>query len=366
MKKFAPILLLILSSITCYSQEIIYEDSFDNNYFQWESPGKKAGPVFNNGKMILKGSSEEDIAMVLSQILLDPGKDFSISFMIEYAKGPEESSFGLILSDESHTKEPRYYFFMLFPPDGFEMFYSRAIGADLRFVNYYPRQKIKNLAMPAGDSNQFLLKNTGGLWEYFVNGQKAWSKTNPAICINSIGFFTMGYLEIGVDQMEIRQDGWHDIDLADESLKSYEKENLGEGINTAATELLPIISADGQTLYLCGQDLYVSHRKADGSWSQPLNMGPDINTFGDEMAPFLATDNTTLYFATYARPGYGNHDIFITRRLDDSWASWSAPANMGPNINTPGGDAYFTIPASGEYSYLVSSSGIPIPAVGDG
>ncbi|MCX6223665.1 MAG: hypothetical protein NTV01_02745, partial [Bacteroidia bacterium] len=88
---------------------------------------------------------------------------------------------------------------------------------------------------------------------------------------------------------------------------------------------------------------------------EPRNMGPDINTFGSECTPYLAADNTTLYFATNARPGFGGHDLFMTRRLDDTWAAWSEPENLGPNINTPRWDAYFTIPASGEYCYLVST-----------
>jgi hypothetical protein len=45
----------------------------------------------------------------------------------------------------------------------------------------------------------------------------------------------------------------------------------------------------------------------------------------------------------------------MTRRLNDSWTEWSEPVNLGPDINTPGWDGYFTIPASGDYSYLVST-----------
>ncbi len=109
-------------------------------------------------------------------------------------------------------------------------------------------------------------------------------------------------------------------------------------------------------MILSGKRISTFHfKKDDGSWSEPLNMGPDINTFGVEATPFLAADNTTLYFSTNARPGYGYYDIFMTRRLDESWTKWSEPVNLGPNINTPGWDGYFTIPASGDYSYLVST-----------
>jgi OmpA-OmpF porin, OOP family len=62
----------------------------------------------------------------------------------------------------------------------------------------------------------------------------------------------------------------------------------------------------------------------------------------------------TLYFSTNGRPGYGSNDIFLSRRLDDSWKSWSEPQNLGPEINSDDWDAYFSLPASGEYAYLCS------------
>jgi outer membrane protein OmpA-like peptidoglycan-associated protein len=102
------------------------------------------------------------------------------------------------------------------------------------------------------------------------------------------------------------------------------------------------------------QDLYVSFRKADGTWTRPKNLGSTINTAKAENSPFLASDGVTLYFSTNGRPGYGKNDIFMTRRLDDTWTNWSEPENLGPSINTKDMDMYFTIPASGDYVYLVS------------
>jgi len=104
------------------------------------------------------------------------------------------------------------------------------------------------------------------------------------------------------------------------------------------------------------QDLYVSFRKKDGSWSEPKNLGPDVNTLGEDYTPFLASDGVTLYFSSNGYPGYGENDIYITRRLDETWKKWSTPQNLGNIINTSGWDAYYTVPASGEYAYFVSSN----------
>ncbi|MBC7486041.1 MAG: OmpA family protein [Cytophagaceae bacterium] len=123
------------------------------------------------------------------------------------------------------------------------------------------------------------------------------------------------------------------------------------------------LSADRKTLILSierkdtyGQkDLYVSFLKKDKTWTAPKNIGATINTYGDEGTPFLAADGKTLYFSTNGKPGYGSADIFLTRRKNDRWTSWTEPLNLGPQINTQDWDAYYTLPASGEYAYLVSS-----------
>ncbi|WP_229251039.1 OmpA family protein [Emticicia sp. BO119] len=103
-----------------------------------------------------------------------------------------------------------------------------------------------------------------------------------------------------------------------------------------------------------GKDLYVSFLHENGTWSKPVNMGNNINTVEDEGGPFVAADSKTIYFSTSGFPGYGDNDIFLSRRLDSTWTKWSEPENLGSLINTAKWDGYFTIPASGEYAYLSS------------
>ncbi len=99
------------------------------------------------------------------------------------------------------------------------------------------------------------------------------------------------------------------------------------------------------------RDLYVSFLKDDNTWSEPKNLGEIVNTAGTESAPFLAADDRTLYFSSNGFSGYGGEDIYVTRRLDDSWTNWTEPENLGPSINSPGEDLFFNIPLSGEQAY---------------
>jgi len=45
-------------------------------------------------------------------------------------------------------------------------------------------------------------------------------------------------------------------------------------------------------------------------------------------------DNQTLLFSSCGFSGYGNYDLYVTYRLDDTWKNWSEPVNLGSKINT--------------------------------
>jgi outer membrane protein OmpA-like peptidoglycan-associated protein len=61
-----------------------------------------------------------------------------------------------------------------------------------------------------------------------------------------------------------------------------------------------------------------------------------------------------MYFSSSGHVGYGNNDIFLTRRLDDSFLNWSIPENVGPIVNTAQWDGYFSVSAQGDYAYFSS------------
>lgn len=119
------------------------------------------------------------------------------------------------------------------------------------------------------------------------------------------------------------------------------------------TVMLTTLSRDGGYGF---NDIYVCFLNADGTWSEPTNIGGVVNTFCDEAGPFLASDNITMYYSTQGKAGYGSNDIFVTKRLDDSWTRWSEPQNLGPEINTSKFDAYYQLPASSEFAYMCSES----------
>lgn len=97
------------------------------------------------------------------------------------------------------------------------------------------------------------------------------------------------------------------------------------------------------------RDLFVSFW--DGTKAtEPVNMGSIINTELEESSPYLAPDNKTLYFASKGHSGFGGYDIFVTRRLDDTWTNWSTPENLGPAVNSELDDEFFSVSQCGRYA----------------
>jgi len=103
------------------------------------------------------------------------------------------------------------------------------------------------------------------------------------------------------------------------------------------------------------RDIYVSFKKQNGDWSEPQNIGSTVNTAGVESSPFLTLDDKTLYFSSDGFAGYGGSDIYVTKRLDDSWKRWSKPENLGPVINAKQEDLYLNIPETGSHAYYSKS-----------
>lgn len=117
--------------------------------------------------------------------------------------------------------------------------------------------------------------------------------------------------------------------------------------NTRTSLLMSVERADSEG----GRDLYVSFMQSDSSWSEPLNLGQTVNTAGEETAPFIASDNETLYFSSNGFSGYGGADVYMSKRLDDTWTNWTEPKNMGPSINGKTDDLFFNVPSTSEYAY---------------
>lgn len=164
-------------------------------------------------------------------------------------------------------------------------------------------------------------------------------------------------VDIGFSMTHKTEDGWsHPENLIIDDYYNLDPNNLSSS-SWSANESILIISVVRNDSKNNSKDLYVSFKKKgkENEWTKPLNLGDDINTAGRELTPFLAPDNKTLYFSSNGHPNLGGQDIFMCKRLDDTWTKWSKPKNLGSSINTKSDDMYFTLSASGEYAYMTTT-----------
>ncbi len=102
---------------------------------------------------------------------------------------------------------------------------------------------------------------------------------------------------------------------------------------------------------LLDEDIFVSFRQDDGSWSEVKNLGPTINTKRVEISPYIDNDGKTLYFSSEGHGGFGGSDVFVSYRLDDSWTHWTKPKNLGESINTKDYEENFVHTHNNEYYF---------------
>ncbi len=133
--------------------------------------------------------------------------------------------------------------------------------------------------------------------------------------------------------------------------QSFEKSDwstpvrLDAPVNGPTTnEQAPALSSDGLSLYFCsnrtggsgGNDLWVSRRASDDdSWETPINLGPGVNSSGGDCGPSLSVDGLQLFFTSNRTGGAGSNDIYLTSRTDPTDdLAWGVPVPLGADVNT--------------------------------
>lgn len=138
--------------------------------------------------------------------------------------------------------------------------------------------------------------------------------------------------------------------------------NLGLNVNSNAWDSQPSLSHTQDTLFFASDrmggfglsDLYYSVKTKRG-WSPAKNMGPSINTIHNEVSPFYHPVYPVLYFSSNGQLlNFGDFDIYKTKKLNDGWEE---PKNIGPLVNGPGFEYYFTIDPESNLLFYARSEG---------
>ncbi len=160
-------------------------------------------------------------------------------------------------------------------------------------------------------------------------------------------------------------DSYGNCDLFEATLKQDsiwgDVRNLGVNINTTSWDSHPSLSHSGDTLFFASDrisgfglsDIYYSIKDETGTWQKALNAGPIVNTRGNEVSPFFHHRFNVLYFSSNGHPlNFGDFDIYKAY-LDKG--RWVEPKNIGPLVNGPGSEYYFTIDSESSHLYYARS-----------
>lgn len=146
--------------------------------------------------------------------------------------------------------------------------------------------------------------------------------------------------------------------------KSPEKiniRNMGDSINTEFPDYSPVVSADESMMLFTSrrpgstggergldgsyyEDIYISYRKEDGSWSAAKNLFSYVNTNTNEATIGLSPDGQKIYI-------YKDEDIYYSSLIGDTW---SALTPFGEEVNSKHFEAHITMSADGNMLFFSS------------
>jgi hypothetical protein len=96
--------------------------------------------------------------------------------------------------------------------------------------------------------------------------------------------------------------------------------------------------------------MYRAQRQPDGSFAEPVNVGPPINgEFGTGDA-FVAPDESYMVFSSRRPPSAGRGDLFVSFRRENG--EWGEPVHLGDVINTGAHEFCPMVTPDGRYLFF--------------
>ena len=84
-------------------------------------------------------------------------------------------------------------------------------------------------------------------------------------------------------------------------------------------------------------------------WSAPVNLGPNVNSASLDRAPAISKDGLSLYFGSMRPFGVGGEDIYVSQRATRE-DEWGPAINLGTIINTTANES---VPAFSRDGHLM-------------
>ena len=132
--------------------------------------------------------------------------------------------------------------------------------------------------------------------------------------------------------------------------------NLGSSLNTSEDEYHPCVVADG-SIYFENTSGQIYYSKYENGTFQPRVKLPSI--FNDAVVygnPYVSPDESYFIFNSTRAGGFGNNDLYISYKKNDG--TWTNPKNLGNIFNTQSDENGSEITSDGLYMTYVSNNDI--------
>jgi Tol biopolymer transport system component len=148
--------------------------------------------------------------------------------------------------------------------------------------------------------------------------ESGWSE--PEFIEQTFGFLAPSISSQGTLYFFLEVPGKMDIYMSRISNGIYEKPlKLGDAINSEHDEVDPFVAPDESFLIFCrsgegfgSMDLFISFRNEDGSWSKAKNMGETINSEATDFCPSVSPDGKYMFFSSSRNSHKFYSDIPLT------------------------------------------------------
>ena len=116
---------------------------------------------------------------------------------------------------------------------------------------------------------------------------------------------------------------------------------------------------DAKAVYFSALDkagtrsLFVTEDR-DSLWSAPRLLSEGVTSTGSEIFPMLSPDGNTLYFASDGLFGMGGFDLYSCT-WDPETQGWGSPVNLGFPFSSPGDDFLLMDTPDGKYTLFASN-----------
>ncbi|HWY33967.1 MAG TPA: hypothetical protein VNX68_04930, partial [Nitrosopumilaceae archaeon] len=295
-------LFVILTHIIKSQETTIIDDKFTNNSNQWpvtskEDKGENINKIENGKYVLINNSSDKPAWTFISTSYNREKENFYVEAELNLIKGDDNFPYGILLGMFSDNSD--YKLFYITNSGHFKISHFSA-GKTKIIQDFKPSAFINKKGI-----NTLAVKHEYNCTYFYINNKLVYTNCEMIYWGGRFGFYLSNGQTITVGHFLLKKTD-KKIPLVNNAISGKVKEHLSNNVNTKYTELIPLISPDGKTLFFCrtgdpsntggasDYDIWYSTLDKNDMWIPAKNVGFPLNNTGANAVQSVSPDNNTL------------------------------------------------------------------------